>query len=191
MANKKSHFGIIKPTIPKPQIFWGSPQEIADHLGISYRAVYLLVSGKTKSTKKGHRVMSEEEQQLYYQPPKPPTTAKTRSKDYNTKKFWLVTFVKDGKKSGRPEVGDSVEYFSGSPQDFVRFTGCNTGQVYRLINTHSGDSEKYPLKTIKGWRIARIRRYSEPPKLKDTRRTKGVTLKEVSYHEEKICKVWG
>lgn len=175
MANKRRHLGVIRPTVPKPQIFWGSPQEVADHLGISYRAVYMLINGDIKSTKKGHRLMTEEEQAKYYEPPKPPVIKKRKS-EYNTKQNWLITFVNDGLKSGRPATKDPSKYFSGSPQDFVRFTGCNSGQVYRLINTHLKEDEKYPLKTVKGWRITRIRKYSEPPKLRDSRRTKGLKL---------------
>lgn len=180
MANRKRHLGIIRPTVPHPQIFWGSPQEVADHLGISYRAVYMLINGKTKSTKKGHRMMTPEEELKYYQPPKPTTNTSKKDKTYNPKNNWLITFVKDGKKSGRPSTAKDVKTFSGSPQDFVKFIGCNAGQIYRLINTYEGSPEKYPLKTIKGWRITRIRRYKEAPELKNTRRTKGETLKEVS-----------
>lgn len=119
--------------------------------------------------------MTEEEEAKYYQPPKPPVR-KPRSPKYNTKNNWLITFVKDGQKSGKPQTKDPNDYFSGSPQEFVRFTGCNAGQVYRLINTHLGDPEKYPLRTIKGWRVNRIRKYSEAPKLGQRRRTKGMEL---------------
>lgn len=119
--------------------------------------------------------MTEEEQIQYYEPPKPPVIKK-RKPEYNTKQNWLITFVKDGLKSGRTATKDPANFFSGNPQDFVRFTGCNSGQVYRLINTHLGEKEKYPLKTIKGWRISRIRKYSEPPKLGQNRRTKGSKL---------------
>lgn len=175
MANKRTHLGIIRPTVPNPQIFWGSPQEIADHLGISYRAVYLLVQGKTKSTKRGHRMMTEEESAKYYEPPKPRQLT-SRKSEYNSKKNWLITFVRDGKKSGKVETTDPDNFFSGNPQDFVSFTGCNAGQVYRLINTHFGDVEKYPLKTIKGWRINRVRKYNQTPTLGQPRRIKGEKL---------------
>lgn len=176
MANKLTHVGIIRPTVPEPEIFWGSPQDVADLLGISYRSAHLLISGKTKKSKIGYRRMTEEEEEKYYEPPKPRKSKPVKSK-YSSKKNWLITFVKDGKREGRPDTSfPDYEVQSGCPQDFVRAVGCNVGQVYRMINTYEGKSEKYPLKTIKGWRITRIRRYSEKPKLANTRRVKGAKL---------------
>lgn len=181
MANKLTHVGFIRPTYPEPQIFWGSPQEIADSIGISYRSVHSMLSGKVKETRKGHRVMTEEEKVKYYQPPKPPKPKPRKKVKYSSKMHWLITFVNDGKKSGVPDTENpDHKFFSGSPQEFVKFVGCNLGQIYRLINTHEkSKEEKYPLKTIKGWRIARIRRHKESPiKKTHNRRVKGESIRE-------------
>lgn len=166
MANRTRHVGVIRPTVPRPQIFWGTIDEVAAHLGISRRATVSLLDGVTKSTRKGHRAMTEEEQEKYYQPPKPPKKKPSkRNTNYNQKMYWKITFFKDWKK-GEPYPQEPDRIFSGTPQEFVRFTNCNIGQIYRLINWHDGNEEKYPLKSIKGWTIARIRRYTEPYKRK-------------------------
>lgn len=173
MANRRKHVGVIRPTVPEPEVFWGSPQEVADYIGISYRSVYLLLNGTTQSTKRGYRAMTEDEEAKYYQPPKPQVVKKRKSK-YDTKQFWLITFIKDWKK-GQPYPKDTSKIFSGNPQDFVKFSNCNSGQIYRLINTHEGSAEKYPLKSIKGWTIARIRRY-DAPKEQFNPRGKGIRI---------------
>ena len=104
--------------------------------------------------------MTPEEEEQYYTPPKPTSQGK-RNKIYNSKRHWKLTFLHDWKK-GDLYPQESSRKFSGSPQDFVKFIGCNAGQIYRLINTHEGIPEKYPLRSIKGWAIARVRRYDEP-----------------------------
>jgi len=162
VANHKRHIGIIRPTVPNPEIFWGSIQEIAEYCNLNRRSVSSLINGVVSSTKKGFRRMTPEEEILHYQPPRPPNKNNNKKKcTYKSKKFWKITFFKDWKK-GEKYPTDPKSIYSGSTQDFVRFTGCNSGQIYRLINTHEGNLEKYPLKSIKGWSIARIRRYSKP-----------------------------
>jgi hypothetical protein len=159
MANRKSHVGIIRPTVPNPQIFWGSVQEIADFCGISRRSASSVLNGTTIATKKGFRRMSTEEAEKYYQAPKPPIVKQVfHRKEYESKKYWKITFFKDWKK-GEKYPTEAIRRFSGTPQEFSKFVNCNQGLIYRQLNTHYGLPEKYPLRSIKGWTISRVRRY--------------------------------
>lgn len=163
MANKAIHRGIIKDTFPKPTVFWGTLQEIADHCDIKYRAAALLFQDLKRSTRSGFRAMTEEEQELHYQPPKAKPISRRTSKTYESKKNWKITFFKNWKKGEKyPDLKEEPDrIFTGSPQEFSLMVNCNLGMIYRLINTHEGKKEKYPLKSIKGWTIARIRRYGK------------------------------
>lgn len=164
MANHLRHVGVLRPTVPEPEVFWGTIDEVAEHIGVSRRAAYNILDGKTASSRRGHRAMTEEEKEKYYQPPRPkPPKKNSRPKHYSNKRNWYITFFKDWKK-GEKSPKEEHRRFSGNPQEFVKFTNCNIGQVYRLINWYEGNEEKYPLKSIKGWTIARIRRYDTPPR---------------------------
>ncbi len=159
MANHKRHVGLIKPTVPNPVVIWGSVQELADQLGITRRSVSSILSGATVSTKQGYRKMTTEEIEKYYQPPKPPKVKPVfHRKEYASKMHWKITFFKNWKK-GEKYPTEPERRFSGTPQDFSRFVNCNQGLIYRLLNTHDGSPEKYPLKSVKGWTISRVRRY--------------------------------
>lgn len=161
MANKTRHVGVLRPTVPTPEVFWGTIDEVAAHIGITRRAAISILDGTTKSSRKGHRAMTEEEQKQYYQPPKPPKKLPKKTKKYQQKMYWRITFLKDWKK-GQSYPKESGRIFTGTPQDFVKFVGCNIGQIYRMINWHLGLEEKYPLKSVKGWSICRIRKYEKP-----------------------------
>ena len=164
MANKLKHVGVLRPTVPEPEVFWGTVEEVADHMGVTRRSAENLLSGKVASTRRGHRAMTPEEQEKYYQPPRFKERKKAPRKNYSNKRNWYITFFKDWKR-GKPYPQEECRRFSGNPQEFVRFVGCNVGQVYRMINWYEGcKEEKYPLKSIKGWTIARIRRYDTPPR---------------------------
>ena len=160
MANKTTHRGIIKPTVPNPRIFWGSVQEIADHCGIGYRSALLIFQFDGRETRNGYRAMTEEEQKKHYQPPKYKEPKKSKRGKYGSRLCWKITFFKDWKKGEKyPDPDDSSLRFTGSPQDFCAFVECNQGMVYRLLNTHMKVPENNKLKSIKGWTIARIRKY--------------------------------
>lgn len=162
MANKLKHIGIIKPTVPNPLIFWGSKQDVAKKLEITYRAVTEITSGRIKVSRKGYRLMTPEEEILYYQPPKPPKPKNKIPVKFESKCHWKLTFFKDWKKGDKyPDPSEKLRRFSGTPQEFSKHIGCNQGMVYRLINTHLGRPEKYKLRSIKGWSIARTRMFDK------------------------------
>ncbi len=144
-------------------MFWGSIQEIADFCGITRRSTTSVLNGKTIATKKGFRRMSSQEAIDHYQPPRPPKNKPIfHRKDYASKIHWKITFLKDWDK-GEPYPKDSSRMFSGTPQEFTRYLNCNKGLIYRLINTYEGLPENNKLRSIQGWKIARVRRYTVKP----------------------------
>ena len=152
---------------------WGSVQELADHCKVTRRSMASILNGTTVASKRGFRKMSPEEIEKYYQPPKPPKVVQVfHRKDYANKQYWKITFLKNWKK-GEPYPISKCDRFSGTPQDFTRKVNCNSGLIYRLLNTHDGIKEKYPLRSIKGWTIARIRRYDSVP-VRKTRQPKEI-----------------
>ena len=161
MANTITHRGVLKPTLPNPVVFWGSVQEISDKVGVSYRAVLLLFSNEGRSTRKGWRAMTTEESKLHYQPPRARIPVKRELAKYQSRKYWKLTFFKDWKKGDQYPSDDPSRVFTGSPQEFCRFVNCNTGKIYRMINKHYGEPEKYPVGSINGWAIARVRKYTK------------------------------
>lgn len=164
--NKKAHVGIIRPTIPNPEIVWGSVQELADHCNITRRSISSILNGTTTSTLRGFRKMTDEEAKKYYQPPKPKSTKQVfHRKDYESKIHWKVTLFKDWNKGDKyPTKDEKHRRFSGTPQEFSRFFNFNKGLIYRALNTHCGLPEKYPVRSIKGWTISRVRKYNSDPK---------------------------
>lgn len=160
MANKRRYAGVIKPTVPEPRVFFGSIQEIADHCKIVYRTAWDLVTLEGYVTSTGYRRMTPEEEEQYYTPPKPPVL-KPRKTKYSVKGKWRIVFHKNWVR-GYAIPKNKEDRFIGSPQEFVRFVGCNIGQVYRLLNTHQKLPEKYPLRSVKGWSIYRV--YKNTPK---------------------------
>ena len=172
MANKRKHVGVIKPTVPTPRTFFGSIQEIADHCGITYRTACNLLKQEGYTTMSGYRRMTPEEEEKYYTPPKPPVL-KDRKSRYYVKGKWRVVFHKNWTRGyALPEKEE--DRFIGSPQEFVRFVGCNIGQVYRLLNTHQKLPEKYPLKSIKGWSVYRVYKNKSKTKKPKTNRIIGI-----------------
>jgi hypothetical protein len=168
MANKIVHRGIIKPTVPNPVIFWGSANEIAEKCNITYRNVLIMFSsaGKNRVSRNGYRAMTEDELEMYYQPPKPPKPPKPLvMKSVVVRMHWVITFFKDWRKGDKyPDPSEEGRKFSGNPQEFIRFINCNAGSVYRMIETHDGLKPKYPVHSIHGWSISRIRRYGSKRK---------------------------
>ncbi len=155
MASRTSYRGIIsKSKAGKNLVFWGSVTEISNHIGLNYRATLMILSGATKSSRTGWRVMTEQEQILYFQV-RPEVVSTRKNAKYEKKQGWKLTFLKDWKK-GQP-YNVATEQWSGTPQEFCRMSGCNQGVIYRHINTHRGLPEAYPCKSIRGWTIARIR----------------------------------
>ena len=155
MAIRTSYRGIIKD-LPKEgvSVFWGSVTEIANHIGLNYRATLMIISGETKESRTGWRIMTTQEQIIHYQV-RPEVVSTRKNSKYEKKQGWKLTFLKDWKK-GQP-YSNATDQWSGTPQEFCRMSGCNQGVIYRLINTHRGLPEAYPCKSIRGWTIARIR----------------------------------
>ncbi|AFK66688.1 hypothetical protein COPG_00092 [Colwellia phage 9A] len=171
MANHKAHVGIIRPTVPNPEVVWGSIQELADHCNVTRRSISSILNGTTTATKRGFRRMSTEEAIKYYQPPKPPVVNQVfHRKDYASKIHWKITFFKNWKK-GEKYPTEKDRKYSGTPQEFSKHLNCNKGLIYRLLNTHDGTPEKYPLRSIQGWTISRVRRYDSKP-VRKTRKPK-------------------
>ena len=160
MANKIRHRGVIKPTVPEPVVFWGSIQEIADHLRIHRRSAARLFIVEGSNTMGGWRAMKEEEEIRYYEPPKAREPISRKGIALHSKSKWVITFFKDWKKGDKyPPPDDLIRRFSGNPKSFSSFVNCNSGMVFRLLNTHFKLPEKYPLKSVKGWTIARVRKH--------------------------------
>lgn len=157
MANKRKHIGVIRHTVPKPQVFYGCNQECADKLGITLRGFFYIASGKIECTKTGWKIMTEEEYAEHYQPPKPPPPKKKSNKVNVDRRHWRLWILKDWKASD-PYPQEKDRSFTGTMSEFAKHVGCQNGQVTRLVNTHIGVPEKHPLKTYKGWRICRIRK---------------------------------
>lgn len=157
MANKRKHAGIIKHTVPEPKVFYGTNVECAERAGVTPRSMSYLRSGANSITRTGWKLMTEDEYALYYQPPKPvehkPVVRKNESR-----KHWRLVILKDWKK-GENYPTEPERRFTGTMAEFVKRIGCQRGQVTRMVNTHFGLEEKYPLKSLRGWRIARIRKY--------------------------------
>lgn len=163
MPRPKKHLGIIRHTVPEPQVFYGSVGECADKMGISYRSALVLFKGEKEKTRQGWKKMTDEEFNKYYQPPRAPApSGHNLGITCKDRKYWVITFLKDW-KPGDPYPKSKQRIFTGSPSDFTRMMGCNGGIVNRLIRTQQGElKDRQKLKSYKGWAIARVRKYSEP-----------------------------
>ena len=183
MANKRSHTGIIRDTVPKPQTYYGCNAECAERMGVTMRSFMYMKAGNIKISKTGWRIMTEEEFAKYYEPPRPPKK-KERYIENIDRRHWRLWILKDWKPSD-PYPKEKDRSFTGTMSEFTRMMGCQHGQVSRLVNTFLGVTEKHPLKTYKGWRICRIRKFTG----KETR-TKRVWDKEkkamVYVRDEKV-----
>lgn len=156
MGNKRSHTGIIRDTVPEPQVYYGCNAECAERMGMTVRNFQYMKAGKYKATSAGWRIMTEEEFAKYYQPPRPPKKAERYIENID-RRHWRLWVLKDWKPSD-PYPKEKERSFTGTMAEFTKHVGCQGGQVTRLVNTHIGVPEKHPLKTYKGWRICRIRK---------------------------------
>lgn len=162
MPRPKKHLGIIRHTVPEPQVFYGSVGECAEKMGITYRNALKLFKGEQERTRQGWMPMTEEEFNQHYQPPRAPSGTHFRT-NYQSRQYWVITFFKDW-KPGDPYPKDQKRIFTGSPREFTRMMGCNGGIVNRLLRTQQGElkESKQKLRSYKGWAIARVRKYDEP-----------------------------
>lgn len=170
MAFKRSHVGIIRHTVPEPEVFYGCNAECAEKIGITPRTFYMLKAGELKSSKRGWKIMTEEEYNKYYQPPRPYKLPKKSSPQI--KKYWQLLILKDWKK-GELYPKDPERVFSGTMSEFATRIGCQYGQVSRMVDAHMGILDDNPMRSLRGWRIARLRKYTG-----DEVRTRRVWCKE-------------
>lgn len=152
--------GIIRPTVPHPDIFFGNVREVSEYAGVSRRTACNMIDTDGYTTRKGFRRMTPEEENKYYQPPQP-RNQKVKHKQHESKRFWHITFFRNWEK-GDPSPKDPVDHFSGTITEFNNFTGCKPSQLVRMLNTHFKVKDKYPLATFHGWRVARVRKYIKP-----------------------------
>jgi hypothetical protein len=171
MANKRAHIGIIRHTVPEPTVFYGCSAECAEKMGITIRALNYLRSGVNKINKQGWKVMTEEEYAKYYQPPRP-YKLPDKKPGSNERKYWKLLILKDW-KAGELYPKEKERVFSGTIVEFSKRIGCQVGQVHRMVNAYLGILDDYPLRSLRGWRIARLRKYTG-----DEVRTKRVWCKE-------------
>ena len=185
MANKRAHIGIIRHTVPEPTVFYGCGAECAKKMGITTRALNYLRAGVNQINKQGWKVMTDEEYAKYYQPPRPFKLPK--KKPSQVKRYWQLVILKDWKKKD-PYPKDPERVFSGTMSEFATRIGCQLGQVSRMVDAHMGIIDDAPLRSLRGWRIARLRKNTG-----DEVRTRRVWCKEqkkMVYVSKKI-RDWG
>ena len=160
--SKIRHIGFIKDTRPEPTIYYGSIAGAVDVVGISRRAIYLILDGHRKKTRTGWRKMMDEEYEKYYQPPTPPKKARISKEGDRKMRHWKVLFIKDYEGGKAPK--DPSRRFSGSPSEMAKFSGLSYVLLRRLVLTKIGEcpETEIPLRSLQGWKVVRVKKRDSP-----------------------------
>ena len=151
--------GLILDTLPHPKIYFGNISQIREMLKVPNNSkIRDKDSLSSSDSLKGWRLMTEDEEVKYYLPPLMVKPQKYKLYTPNRYGEYRLTLFRKWKKGDKYPT-ESDRRYTGTVKDFKGDFNVSKSVISRWITSYIDSDTKQPIHTVKGWRIARLRKY--------------------------------